>query len=199
MAKRIMDLTICLGALPILLPLLLICALAVKFTSPGPILFRQKRLGQNGRAFEMFKFRSMYVNAPDLRNSDGSTFNAERDPRVTSAGKWLRKSSLDELPQLFNILLGDMSIVGPRPDLPDHMLDYRPQDHGRLRVRPGITGWAQIHGRNSLPLEIRRNYDLEYIARVSVWLDLQIILRTIPVVLVGKGVYLTTSEEHSAK
>lgn len=199
MAKRIMDLTICIGILPILLPLLLVCALAVRFTSSGPILFRQKRLGRNGQTFEMLKFRSMYLNVPDLRNADGSTFNGKDDPRVTPAGKWLRRSSLDELPQLINILHGDMSLVGPRPDVPDAILKYRPIDHARLTVKPGITGWAQIHGRNSVPWEVRRDYDLEYVRTASVLLDLSIILRTFPLVLTGKGVYLESLERLQTK
>ena len=199
MAKRFMDLAVCIATLPILLPLLLGCALAVRFTSAGPVLFRQKRLGRNGRLFEMLKFRSMYVNAPDLRNPDGSTFNGEDDPRTTPAGKWLRKFSLDELPQLINILRGDMSVVGPRPDIPDAISKYRPIDYARMTVRPGITGWAQVHGRNSLPWEIRRDYDLEYVRTASVLLDLSIILRTFPLVLTGKGVYLDSRERLQTK
>lgn len=190
MAKRALDLFLSATALLLVLPMLAVCALAVRLTSRGPVLFRQKRLGKDGRIFEMLKFRSMRVNAPDLRNPDGSTWNGVDDPRVTRAGKWLRRFSLDELPQIFNILRGEMSIVGPRPDVPDALRHYRPQDRARLSVKPGVTGWAQVHGRNSLPWEVRRNYDLEYVAKMSVWLDLKIILRTIPLVLLGAGIYV---------
>jgi lipopolysaccharide/colanic/teichoic acid biosynthesis glycosyltransferase len=190
MAKRALDLLLCVIALPLVLPVLAMCAIAVRLTSDGPVLFRQKRLGKDGHIFAMPKFRSMVMNAPDLRNPDGSTWNGADDPRVTRAGKWLRRTSLDELPQILNILTGEMSIVGPRPDVPDALRLYRPQDRARLSVKPGVTGWAQVHGRNSLPWEVRRDYDLEYVSKASVWLDLQIILRTIPLVLFGTGVYV---------
>jgi undecaprenyl phosphate N,N'-diacetylbacillosamine 1-phosphate transferase len=190
MAKRALDLFLCVIALPLVLPVLAVCSIAVRLTSEGPVLFRQKRLGKDGHIFEMLKFRSMYVNAPDLRNPDGSTWNGADDPRVTRAGNWLRRTSLDELPQILNILRGEMSIVGPRPDVPDALRRYRPQDRARLSVKPGVTGWAQVHGRNSLPWEVRRDYDLKYAAKASMRLDLQIILRTIPMVLIGTGVYV---------
>lgn len=206
MAKRVLDLLLCAIALPLVLPVWMVCAIAVRLTSDGPVLFRQRRLGKGGRIFEMLKFRSMYVNAPDLRNPDGSTWNGADDPRVTRAGKWLRRTSLDELPQVFNILTGEMSIVGPRPDVPDALHHYRPQDRARLSVKPGVTGWAQVHGRNSLSWAARRDYDREYVANASMWLDLRIILKTIPVVLFGTGVYAhagrqaeqeTSPESHS--
>ncbi|MGC2301206.1 MAG: sugar transferase, partial [Acidobacteriaceae bacterium] len=180
----------CVVALPLAIPVLALCAIAVRLTSPGPVLFRQKRLGKDESTFEMLKFRSMYVNAPDLRNPDGSTWNGADDPRVTRAGKWLRRTSFDELPQLFNILKGEMSVVGPRPDVPDALHHYRPQDRARLTVKPGVTGWAQVHGRNSLSWALRRDYDREYVAMASLWLDIRIILRTVPQVLFGKGVFV---------
>lgn len=196
MVKRGLDLFLCLVAIPVVLPLLVICSVAVLLTSKGPILFRQERLGKDECRFKMLKFRSMFVNAADLRNPDGSTWNGADDPRVTRAGKWLRRTSLDELPQIFNILKGEMSVVGPRPDVPDALLQYRAEDRARLRVKPGITGWAQVHGRNSLSWITRRDYDLEYVAKASFWLDLTIIWRTIPVVLFGTGVYVR-SERHA--
>jgi undecaprenyl phosphate N,N'-diacetylbacillosamine 1-phosphate transferase len=190
MLKRALDLIVCAVVLPLAIPVLAVCAIAVRLTSPGPVLFRQKRLGKDESTFEMLKFRSMYLNAPDLRNPDGSTWNGADDPRVTRAGKWLRRTSLDELPQLFNILKGEMSVVGPRPDVPDALRHYRPQDRARLTVKPGVTGWAQVHGRNSLSWALRRDYDLEYVAIASLWLDIRIILRTVPQVLFGKGVFV---------
>jgi undecaprenyl phosphate N,N'-diacetylbacillosamine 1-phosphate transferase len=190
MLKRALDLILCAVAVPLVIPVLAVCAIAVRLTSPGPVLFRQKRLAKHGSTFEMLKFRSMYVNAPDLRNPDGSTWNGADDPRVTRAGKWLRRTSLDELPQIFNILKGEMSVVGPRPDVPDALRHYRPQDRARLTVKPGVTGWAQVHGRNSLSWGLRRDYDLEYVAMASLWLDIRIIVRTVPLVLFGKGVFV---------
>jgi undecaprenyl phosphate N,N'-diacetylbacillosamine 1-phosphate transferase len=194
LAKRILDLFLCCLALPIALPLIAICALAVRLSSPGPVLFRQKRLGINRTPFEMLKFRSMYINAPDLRNSDGSTFNGAQDSRVTSVGRFLRKTSLDEVPQLVNVLRGEMSFVGPRPDLPDSIQHYRPQDHLRLSVLPGITGLPQVRGRNTLPWEVRREMDVEYAATRSLWLDIRIILMTFPAVLFSRGVYIEGSK-----
>jgi lipopolysaccharide/colanic/teichoic acid biosynthesis glycosyltransferase len=194
LAKRILDLFLCCLALPIALPLIAICALAVRLSSPGPVLFRQKRLGINRTPFEMLKFRSMYVNAPDLRNSDGSTFNGARDSRVTPVGRFLRKTSLDEVPQLVNVLRGEMSFVGPRPDLPDSIQHYRPQDHLRLSVLPGITGLPQVRGRNTLPWEVRREMDVEYAETRSLWLDIRIILMTFPAVLFSRGVYIEGSK-----
>jgi undecaprenyl phosphate N,N'-diacetylbacillosamine 1-phosphate transferase len=194
LAKRILDLFLCCLALPIALPLIAICALAVRLSSPGPVLFRQKRLGINRTPFEMLKFRSMYVNAPDLRNSDGSTFNGAQDSRVTSVGRFLRKTSLDEVPQLVNVLRGEMSFVGPRPDLPDSIQHYRPQDHLRLSVLPGITGLPQVRGRNTLPWEVRREMDVEYAETRSLWLDIRIILMTFPAVLFSRGVYIQGSK-----
>jgi len=131
----------------------------------------------------------MYVNSPDIRNPDGSTFNAEDDPRVTQVGRFLRRTSLDELPQLFNVLKGEMSMVGPRPDLVDALSLYRPGDMRRLTVKPGITGWAAIHGRNAVRLDQRRALDLEYVDNFSLLLDFEILLRTVKVALTREGVY----------
>jgi undecaprenyl phosphate N,N'-diacetylbacillosamine 1-phosphate transferase len=189
-AKRVLDLLLCCVVLPIALPLIMVCALAVRCSSPGPILFRQKRIGMNRQPFEILKFRSMYVHAPDLRNSDGSTFNSVHDTRVTPVGRLLRRSSLDEIPQLINVLRGEMSFVGPRPDLPDSIQYYRPKDHLRLLVPPGVTGLPQVRGRNSLPWEVRREMDVEYAATRSLWLDIRIILMTFPAVLLNRGIYV---------
>ncbi|HEY3928669.1 MAG TPA: sugar transferase [Candidatus Koribacter sp.] len=194
MAKRVLDILVCVIAAPFALPLMLLCALAVRLTSPGPVLFRQVRVGKNRQTFEMLKFRTMYVNAPDLRNADGSTFNQDSDPRVTSAGRFLRKTSLDELPQLINVLRGNMSIVGPRPDLPDHLSYYRPRDFERLTVRPGLTGLPQVRGRNSLSWEQRRDLDIEYVKTWSVWMDIKIMVLTVPTVLFGRGIYVQNAQ-----
>jgi lipopolysaccharide/colanic/teichoic acid biosynthesis glycosyltransferase len=187
-AKRALDILVSAAALLVLSPLMLMAALLVKLTSRGPVLYRAPRLGRDRAPFQQLKFRSMVVDAPDLRNPDGSTFNSERDPRVTAAGAFLRRTSLDELPQLFNVLRGDMSLVGPRPDPPDVLSLYREQDLARLSVKPGLTGWAVVHGRNALPWEQRRDLDLEYVADPSFRRDLVILARTIPLVLLRIGI-----------
>jgi lipopolysaccharide/colanic/teichoic acid biosynthesis glycosyltransferase len=189
--KRVVDVLISVAALIVLSPLMLIIGLAVRLTSPGPILFCQSRVGQGGKIFTCYKFRTMYVDAPDIRNPDGSTFNAEDDPRLTRVGRFLRKTTLDELPQFFNVLKGDMSIVGPRPDLPDQICFYSERHKKRLLVKPGMTGWAWIHGRNSIPWELRRDLDVEYVENYSLWKDFYILLKTIPMVLFAKGVYVS--------
>jgi len=186
--KRILDIIVSVGALFFFAPIMALIAIAVRLSSPGPVLFRQQRLGKKGVVFPFYKFRSMVVNAPDIRNADGSTFNADNDPRVTRVGRFLRKTSLDELPQLISVLKGDMSLVGPRPDVADALRIYRPQDYIRLTVKPGITGWAAIHGRNTVPLDQRRDLDIEYVTKYSLRLDIEILLRTIPYVLASRGV-----------
>lgn len=196
MAKRIFDLILSTLGLVLLSPMLLFCAIAVLLNSGSPVFFIDSRLGLDGEIFRMLKFRSMYRNAADLRNPDGSTYNGPRDVRVTPVGRWLRKLSLDELPQLINVVRGDMSIVGPRPELPDGLRHYRTGDHLRLAVRPGITGWAQIHGRNTLSLDSRRDLDVDYVQRRTLWMDITIILRTIPVLISGQGVYIETSQHN---
>jgi len=175
----------------ILSPVLLGIAAVLKISSDGPVFYRSQRLGRHGRTFEMLKFRTMVARAPDVRNADGSTYSAADDPRVTRAGRWLRRTSLDELPQLWNVLRGDMSLVGPRPELPDQLRYYAPSDHRRLDVRPGITGLAQISGRNALTWEQRRLLDRQYVETRTFLLDLGILARTLPNVLRGNGVFGT--------
>jgi lipopolysaccharide/colanic/teichoic acid biosynthesis glycosyltransferase len=185
-----MDVIVSALLLIITAPLLVLIAIVIRLTSKGPAFFRQTRAGRNGACFSILKFRTMAQNAPDLRNADNSTFNSNNDPRVTKIGHILRKTSCDELPQLINVLRGEMSIVGPRPDLPDQISTYRIGDHQRLLVKPGITGWAQIHGRNNLSVERRRDLDIEYARKHTLRMDIQIILHTIPMVLLGRGVYI---------
>jgi len=192
---RVRDLLIVSALLVFLLPALLACALAVRCSSAGPILFRQRRLGLRGRPFVLLKFRSMQHNAPDLRNPDGSAYSGDDDPRVTRTGRFLRRTSLDELPQLFNVLRGDMSLVGPRPDQVDQIRYYTEREKQKLLVKPGITGLAQISGRNNIPWERRKALDVEYVFRQSPGLDLSILARTIPYVLLRKD---TNSDDHHA-
>ena len=178
-------------------PILLLLSISIKLDSKGPIIFKQKRLGKNGKVFNMYKFRTMYIDAPDLRNEDGSTFNSDDDPRVTKVGKILRKTSLDELPQILNILKGEMSFIGPRPDLPDHYGLYSEDDKKKLLVRPGVTGYAQANGRNSNSWAQRIAMDIYYIENYSLILDIQIFFKTIFSVLKQEGVnkYSESSEE----
>lgn len=187
-AKRSVDLITASILLLLSSPFLVLCALAIKFTSRGPVFFRQERIGKGQRRFRIVKFRTMIWNAPDLRNADGSTFNAEDDPRVTCIGRMLRKTSLDELPQLWNVLWGEMSLVGPRPELPDGVTAYLPAQFRRLDVRPGMTGWAVVHGRNNVPVSKRRDLDAWYAQHASFWLDLKILAKTVELVVRSRGI-----------
>jgi exopolysaccharide biosynthesis polyprenyl glycosylphosphotransferase len=193
--KRLLDLVAAALLLLALAPVLLLCAAAVRLSSPGPVLFRQQRVGRDGRVFSMWKFRSMTVDAEDrlaslrsLNEADGPIFKLRHDPRVTAAGRWLRTWSLDELPQLFNVLRGEMSLVGPRP-LPTYEVDLSdPWARSRLRVRPGLTGLWQVSGRHRLSFDEMVRYDVLYADNWSLAMDLRVVLRTIPAVLRGSGV-----------
>jgi exopolysaccharide biosynthesis polyprenyl glycosylphosphotransferase len=196
MLKRIFDLAITLLLMPLILPLFAIIALAIRLEGPGPILFRQKRVGENGRLFEMVKFRSMITNAEQLRaiverqDPDGHLIHkSPQDPRVTRVGRILRRTSLDELPQFWNILKGEMSLVGPRPELPYLVDRYEPWQHKRFAVPPGITGWWQVNGRSDKPMHLHTEDDLYYVQHYSILLDLQILLKTVFVVLRGNGAF----------
>ena len=193
--KRLLDMLGAGVALIVLLPLIAAVAVAIKLTSSGPILFRQRRLGWRGVPFNVYKFRSMGVNAPDIRNPDGSAYSGENDPRVTPVGALIRKSSLDELPQLWNVLVGDMSLVGPRPDQVDQLRYYDEHEKRKLEVKPGITGLAQISGRNDIPWKLRKMLDVRYVEERSVWMDLDILLRTVPYVLLRKGIHTGVSRQ----
>lgn len=193
--KRTIDIAFSLLGLAILLPLLILIGLAVKLEDPqGAILFRQTRIGKNGKPFNIYKFRSMVVGAEQMldqllpRNEvSGAMFKMEHDPRATRIGKLIRTTSLDELPQLWNVLRGDMSLVGPRPPLPREILEYTPYEMGRLSILPGCTGLWQISGRNKLGFKEMVELDLQYIARRSLWMDVKIIWKTIIMMLVVKN------------
>jgi exopolysaccharide biosynthesis polyprenyl glycosylphosphotransferase len=192
--KRLSDFVFALAALTILSPLFLLLALIIKLTSKGPVLFRQTRCGLGGRKFTVYKFRSMQADA-DLRRDelaalnelDGPVFKITNDPRCTAVGRFMRKFSLDELPQLLNILKGDMSFVGPRPPLPEEVEKYERWQRRRLRMQPGLTCLWALEGRNRLSFRRWMELDLEYIDRWSPSLDLKILLKTIPIVLLGRG------------
>ena len=189
-AKRLIDIALSGVALVLLSPLFVLVAIAIRFDSSGSVVFRQRRLGRNGEPFTLYKFRTMIVNAPDIRNQDGSTFNSPGDARVTRVGNVLRRTSLDELPQLFNVLTGAMSLVGPRPDQVDQARFYGDAEWRRSVVKPGITGLAQINGRNAIPWLKRTRIDLEYVSRQSSLLDLRILWQTVPYVLRSSDIYI---------
>lgn len=172
----------------LLSPVLLIIGLIIKLEDGGKVFFLQKRLGKDKEIFEIYKFRTMKENAPDIRLADGSTFNSDNDPRVTKIGKFLRRTSLDELAQIINIIKGEMSFIGPRPDLPDHLKLYEGEEFKKLLVKPGITGYAQVNGRNDLPWKERFKYDIYYVENWSILLDIKIILKTVSIIFTGKGV-----------
>lgn len=192
--KRVVDI---LGSLVLILasgPVMIGVAIGIKLSSPGPIVFKQIRAGRNGRKFTMLKFRSMVVDAEakkaalaHLNEMDGPVFKIKRDPRITPIGAFIRKTSLDELPQFFNILFGDMSLVGPRPPLPSEVEQYKPWQRRRLSVKPGLTGLWQVSGRNNVDFEEWMRLDLRYIDDWSLWLDAKILLRTVPAVLFKTG------------
>lgn len=188
--KRVLDLLFSLVFLPLFLLIVIIVAPTIVINDRGPVFYNAPRLGLNGRVFKMFKFRSMKVNSPDLRNADGTTYNSEDDPRVTKVGRYLRRASIDETPQILNVLIGNMSFIGPRPEIPGKIEKiYRPGDEKKLSVKPGITGYSQAYYRNSSTLEQRFDGDLYYAENVSFVLDLQILFKTVKTVFARENVY----------
>ncbi|MGP4079204.1 sugar transferase [Pseudalkalibacillus sp. R45] len=197
--KRLFDLLLAIIALPFLLIILAILGPIIYFQDRGTIFYNAPRLGKDGKVFKMYKLRSMKINASDLRNEDGSTFNAEDDPRLTRIGKFIRKTSLDETPQLLNIIKGDMSIIGPRPDLPEHRDLYEGNEERKLEIRPGVTGYNQAYFRNTVPWKERIQNDIYYIDHISWWLDIKIFFKTAISVLKREDVYLTEKSTNSNK
>jgi exopolysaccharide biosynthesis polyprenyl glycosylphosphotransferase len=194
--KRAMDVSISLGGLILLSPFFLLIALLIRLDSPGSVLFKQIRVGKGERLFACYKFRSMHAGADeekerlqDQNEARGAFFKIRRDPRITRLGRLLRRGSLDELPQLFNVLMGHMSIVGPRPAPPSEVQRYQPWHKRRLEVSPGITGLWQVSGRSELTFDEMVLLDLYYIENWSPMLDIQIMLRTLPTVISGEGAY----------
>ena len=196
MIKRAFDLAVVLLTLPVTLPVMGIIGLAVALDSQGPVIYKARRVGENGRIFTMHKFRSMVNNtAGELAKIGSSDSNGQyvhkvpNDPRVTRIGRLLRRTSLDELPQLFNVLAGSMSLVGPRPEMPDLVEKYQPWQRKRFTVPQGITGWWQVNGRSDRPMHLHTEDDLYYVQHYSLWLDIQILLRTVWSVVRGKGAF----------
>ena len=178
-------------------PIFLFTAVAIKFDDGGPIFFKQVRVGEGGQLFGILKFRSMVMNADQIKetlseqnqHSDGVTFKMKEDPRITKPGRWIRRLSIDEFPQFFNVLKGEMSLVGPRPPVPKEVALYGARHLRRLRVKPGITCLWQIGGRAEIDFEGQVRLDLQYIHSQSIWQDIVILLKTIPAVVLGKGAY----------
>lgn len=183
--KRIIDIVASSVGLAVLSPLLVIVSILIKLESKGPIIFSQERVGINGEKFNMYKFRSMVVNAEELKKKlqhqnemSGPMFKIKDDPRITKIGKFIRKTSIDELPQLLNVLNGDMSLVGPRPSLPDEVKEFESWMLERLEVKPGLTCYWQVMGRNQIGFEDWMKLDVKYVKERSVWLDIKLIFKT---------------------
>jgi lipopolysaccharide/colanic/teichoic acid biosynthesis glycosyltransferase len=194
--KRLVDLLGASAALLIATPVMVVAAVAIKLDSPGPVFFWQYRLGRNGRPFRFYKFRSMTVDAPNMRDSlstfnetTGPVFKIRRDPRVTRVGRLIRKFSIDELPQLFHVLAGTMSLVGRRPPIPAEVERYEPWQRERLAAKPGLTCIWQVAGRSDIGFDDWVRLDIEYVRRRSLWLDLKLLVLTIPAVITGRGAY----------
>ena len=195
--KRLLDFPVALILLVLISPLWLVIVLWIRSDSEGSAIFTQTRVGLGGRPYKIYKFRTMVQNADamikekleQVKDLEGFVFQEKDDPRITRSGRFLRKTSLDELPQLLNILIGDMSLVGPRPEVPEIVRHYTPAQRQRLNVLPGVTGLAQINGRSELTLGETMNFDLEYVRIWSFWLDLKILWKTVFVVFSGKGAY----------
>lgn len=195
-AKRAFDLLAALGGLFLVLPLLPFIVALIRIETPGPVLFRQRRVGLHGRLFDCYKFRSMAMDAEarkddlqHLNEATGAAFKIKDDPRITGVGRFLRRSSLDEFPQLLNVLRGDMSIVGPRPQIPSEVAGYSPLDARRLLVKPGLTCLWQVSGRSHLDFSEWMELDRQYVEAASAGLDTRILLRTLPAVIQRKGAY----------
>ncbi|MBR2354235.1 MAG: sugar transferase [Clostridia bacterium] len=192
--KRFFDIVISLIALPFVLLIILIFAPIIFFTDKGPVFYNAPRLGRKGKVFKMYKLRSMKVNSPNLRNADGSTYNAANDPRVTGVGRFMRKTSIDEVPQFLNVLKGDMSFIGPRAHLTNSYTGFENLDEPhqkRLAVRPGITGYSQAYYRNSASAAQKMEHDVYYVEHLSFGLDVRIVFKTVASVLKRENIYVT--------
>lgn len=196
--KRLIDIIIGISVFPLFIIIFIFIAPIVWITDKGPVFYVAERLGKKGKIYKMYKFRSMRVNAPDIRNADGSTYNGDNDPRVTRIGRIMRKTSIDEIPQLLNVIKGDMSVIGPRPFVTTHYRGYdklNEKEKKRLEVRPGITGYSQAYFRNSIGQEEKINNDCYYVEHVSFALDVKIFFRTVKSVLKRENIYVEQDKE----
>lgn len=199
--KRLLDILVSLIALPFVLLVLIIVIPLIYFSDRGPVFYNAPRLGRGGKVFKMYKLRSMRVNAPDIRNADGSTYNGDDDPRVTKIGRFIRKTSIDELPQFFNVLIGNMSIVGPRAHLATGYCGFDTLDdmhRHRLGVLPGITGYSQAYYRNAALAEEKLQHDCYYVDHMSFALDVKILLQTVKSVLKRENIYISQETKQDA-
>jgi len=196
--KRLLDLLVSIIGFPFLLFALIIFGPIIKASDKGPVFYNAERIGKNGKLFKMYKFRSMYVDVPDIRLADGSTYNGEDDPRVTKVGRFMRATSIDELPQLINMFNGTMSLIGPRPDPPDWLDKYPEEIKVFLTVRPGITGYSQAYFRNGADGEEKMKNDAFYAQHVSFSFDVKIFFKTISMVLGRENTYKDLSTETEA-
>jgi lipopolysaccharide/colanic/teichoic acid biosynthesis glycosyltransferase len=195
--KRLLDILGSLAGIILLLPLFIFTALAIVVENPGPVFYSQTRVGHNGREFPFFKFRSMVVGADKMKDQlleqnesgAGVIFKMKKDPRITRVGSFIRRFSIDELPQLLNVLKGDMSLVGPRPPIPREVAEYTLEDRKRLHIKPGITCIWQVSGRSDIPFDQQVELDKQYILSKSLFTDIKILVLTVPAVLTGKGAY----------
>lgn len=187
--KRFIDIFLCILALPLFFVIFIPVALIIKITDGGPVFYCGERIGKDSKIYKMYKFRSMRVNAPNIMNEDGSTFNSKEDPRVTKIGKFIRETSIDEIPQILNVLKGDMSIIGPRASLACALDSYEEDEKDKMLVRPGITGYTQAYYRNGLTVREKRLADAWYANNISMTLDIKIFLKTILTVLKRDSLY----------
>ena len=194
--KRTIDIVCSFVGILVLSPLFIVIAIIIKLTSKGPVFFSQKRVGKHGREFDMYKFRSMVVNAEELKEKlaaqnemSGPMFKMKDDPRVTKVGKFIRKTSIDELPQLWNILKGDMSLVGPRPSLPKEVAQFDEWMYKRLEVKPGLTCYWQVSGRNNIDFEDWMKLDIRYVEERNFWIDIMLIFKTVFVLFGDKNAH----------
>lgn len=195
--KRVLDIVISILILPFFLILLFIISPIIYIEDKGHIFYNANKLGKDGKTFKMYKFRTMRENSEDIRNKDVSTYNGENDPRVTKIGKILRKTSIDEIPQIINIIKGDMSFIGPRPDLPEHLNVYNDIEKRKIEVRPGITGYNQAYYRNSIPWKERIKNDVYYVENITFLLDIQVLFKTCISVFKHTGVYINEKQQEN--
>ena len=194
--KRVIDVVCSFVGVLVLSPLFVVIAIIIKITSKGPVFFSQRRVGKNGKEFDMYKFRSMVINAEELKEKlaaqnemSGPMFKMKDDPRVTKVGKFIRKTSIDELPQLLNVLKGDMSLVGPRPSLPKEVAQFEDWMYRRLEVKPGLTCYWQVSGRNNIDFEDWMKLDIKYVDERSTWIDIKLIFKTVGVLFGDKNAH----------
>lgn len=197
--KRFFDILISIIGFPIFFILFMIFGLLIKLEDKGPIFYKAERIGKDSILYKMYKFRSMRVNAPTLLNDDGSTYNSKNDPRVTKVGKFMRETSIDETPQILNVLKGDMSIIGPRASLASVIDTFKDDEKDKMKVRPGITGYTQAYYRNGLSNREKRVKDAWYANNVSFWFDVKIFFKTIVKVLKREGIYTDTNSKNTEK